>query len=67
MDRVGKAVIALGVLVVIAGVIIWLFGDKHNGPRKFTADVSDVADTAVREVDLSLAHPARLVMHFPAH
>ena len=39
MDRVGKAVIALGVLVVIAGVIIWLFGDKLRFLGRLPGDI----------------------------
>ena len=39
MDRVGKAVIALGLLVVIAGVIIWLFGDKLRFLGRLPGDI----------------------------
>ena len=39
MDRLGKAVIAVGVLVVIAGVIIWLFGDKLRFLGRLPGDI----------------------------
>ena len=39
MDRVGKAVIAVGLLVVIAGVIVWLFGDKLRFLGRLPGDI----------------------------
>ena len=39
MDRTGKLVIAVGILIVIAGVIIWLFGDKLRFIGRLPGDI----------------------------
>ena len=39
MDRTGKLVIAVGILIVIAGVIIWLFGDKLRFLGRLPGDI----------------------------
>lgn len=39
MDRTGKLVIAIGILIVIAGVIIWLFGDKLRFIGRLPGDI----------------------------
>jgi hypothetical protein len=39
MERLGKGVIAIGVLVVIAGVVIWLFGDKLRFLGRLPGDI----------------------------
>ena len=39
MERTGKLVIAVGILIVIAGVIIWLFGDKLRFIGRLPGDI----------------------------
>ena len=39
MDRIGKGVIIVGILVVIAGVIIWLLGDKLRFLGRLPGDI----------------------------
>ena len=39
MDRTGKLIIAVGILIVIAGVIIWLFGDKLRFIGRLPGDI----------------------------
>ena len=39
MERTGKLVIVIGVLVVVAGIIIWLWGDKLRFLGKLPGDI----------------------------
>jgi hypothetical protein len=39
MDRLGKSVIVVGVLVVVAGIIIWLLGDKLRFLGRLPGDI----------------------------
>jgi len=39
MDRTGKLIIAVGILIVLAGVIIWLFGDKLRFIGRLPGDI----------------------------
>ena len=39
MDRMGKTVILIGVLIVVAGIIIWLLGDKLRFIGRLPGDI----------------------------
>lgn len=39
MERTGKFIIVLGVIVVAAGIIIWLFGDKLRFLGRLPGDI----------------------------
>lgn len=39
MERFGKTIIVIGILIVVAGVIIWLFGDKLRWLGKLPGDI----------------------------
>jgi hypothetical protein len=39
MDRLGKSVIFIGVIVILAGIIIWLFGDKLRFLGRLPGDI----------------------------
>ncbi len=39
MEKLGKAVIAAGLLIVVAGIIIWLFGDKLRFLGRLPGDI----------------------------
>jgi hypothetical protein len=39
MDRVGKGMVIIGLLVVAAGIIIWLFGDKLRFLGRLPGDI----------------------------
>jgi hypothetical protein len=39
MDRIGKGVIAIGIFIIIAGIIIWLFGDKLRFLGRLPGDI----------------------------
>lgn len=39
MERIGKSIILIGIFIVIAGVIIWLWGDKLKWLGKLPGDI----------------------------
>jgi hypothetical protein len=39
MERLGKAMIFLGIFIVVAGVVIWLFGDKLRFIGRLPGDI----------------------------
>jgi magnesium-transporting ATPase (P-type) len=39
MQSVGKTIIIIGIILVIAGLIIWLFGDKLNWLGNLPGDI----------------------------
>ncbi|MBZ0099946.1 MAG: DUF2905 domain-containing protein, partial [Taibaiella sp.] len=39
MERFGKTIIIIGILVVVAGVIIWMFGDKLRWLGRLPGDI----------------------------
>lgn len=39
MERIGKSIILIGIFIVIAGVIIWLWGDKLRWLGKLPGDI----------------------------
>lgn len=39
MDRIGKSVIVIGAVIVVAGIIIWLFGDKLRFLGRLPGDI----------------------------
>ncbi len=39
MERFGKTIIIIGILVVVASVIIWLFGDKLRWLGRLPGDI----------------------------
>ena len=40
MERLGKIIIVIGFIVVIAGVVTWLFGDKFRWLGRLPGDIS---------------------------
>lgn len=39
MERLGKGLIVLGIFVVVAGIIVWLFGDKLRWLGRLPGDI----------------------------
>lgn len=39
MERLGKAVIIIGAVIVLAGIVIWLFGDKLRFLGRLPGDI----------------------------
>ncbi len=39
MERIGKSIILIGIFIVIAGVIIWLWGGKLRWLGKLPGDI----------------------------
>ena len=39
MEKLGKAVIAAGLMIVVAGIISWLFGDKLRFLGRLPGDI----------------------------
>lgn len=39
MERLGKTVVIIGILVVVAGIVIWLLGDKVRWLGKLPGDI----------------------------
>ena len=39
MEKLGKAVIVIGLMIVVSGVIIWLFGDKLRFLGRLPGDI----------------------------
>lgn len=39
MERIGKSIILIGIFIVIAGVIIWFWGDKLRWLGKLPGDI----------------------------
>jgi hypothetical protein len=39
MDRIGKTVIIIGILIVVAGIVIWLLGDKLRFIGRLPGDI----------------------------
>lgn len=39
MEKLGKGIIVVGIFVVIAGVLIWFFGDKLRWLGKLPGDI----------------------------
>ena len=39
MEKFGKALILIGLLIVIAGIITWLWGDKLRFPGRLPGDL----------------------------
>lgn len=39
MERFGKTIVIIGILVVVAGIIIWLFGDKLRWLGRLPGDI----------------------------
>lgn len=39
MERLGKNIIIIGVLIVVAGVVIWLFGNKLRWLGRLPGDI----------------------------
>jgi hypothetical protein len=39
MEKLGKTVIVIGLLVVVAGIILWLFGDKLRFLGRLPGDI----------------------------
>ncbi|HEY9176545.1 MAG TPA: DUF2905 domain-containing protein [Flavipsychrobacter sp.] len=39
MERLGKTVIIIGLLVVVAGIVIWLLGDKLRWLGRLPGDI----------------------------
>jgi hypothetical protein len=40
MERIGKMIVLVGVLVVVAGLIVWLLGDKLRFLGRLPGDIS---------------------------
>ena len=39
MERLGKSVIIIGLIVIVAGMVIWLFGDKLRFLGRLPGDI----------------------------
>ena len=39
MERQGKIIILIGILVIVAGLIVWLFGDKLRFIGRLPGDI----------------------------
>ena len=39
MERLGKSVIIIGLIVIVAGIVIWLFGDKLRFLGRLPGDI----------------------------
>lgn len=39
MERLGKTVVIIGILVVVAGIVIWLLGDKLRWLGRLPGDI----------------------------
>jgi hypothetical protein len=39
MERTGKGIILVGILIVVAGVVVWLFGDKLRFLGRLPGDI----------------------------
>lgn len=39
MEKAGKALIVIGVCVVVAGIVVWLFGDKLRFLGRLPGDI----------------------------
>ncbi|WP_276134623.1 DUF2905 domain-containing protein [Polluticoccus soli] len=39
MERLGKSVVIIGAIIVLAGVVIWLFGDKLRFLGRLPGDI----------------------------
>jgi uncharacterized membrane protein len=40
MERVGKTIVLIGILIVVAGLIIWFLGDKLRFLGRLPGDIS---------------------------
>lgn len=40
MERIGKSIVLIGILIVIAGLIIWFLGDKLRFLGRLPGDIS---------------------------
>lgn len=39
MERLGKSIIVIGAVIIVAGIIIWLFGDKLRFLGRLPGDI----------------------------
>lgn len=39
MEKLGKGLIVIGIFVVVAGIIVWLFGDKLKWIGRLPGDI----------------------------
>ena len=45
MEKLGKSVIVVGLMIVVAGIIIWLFGDKLRFLGRLPGDIRYESDS----------------------